>query len=769
MAETISFNELVQIENLTNEQKVIFTFLGRMDTINSNSLSGFINNYLDEYFLQSKDIKNLKIVFDLDKVTFISSFFLRVCFVILKKIEKGNFSIINASQQVNSILKMSGLEKLTNIINKEEQVETYPPFAHFTKIATINDLDEFKRNYRHSIDEPELFWSEQAKKHIKWFKPFDKTLEWNLPVSKWFSNGKLNVCYNCLDKHLNTATENKVAIIWEAEPVINGYPVEKKSLTYKQLYSEVNIFSNVLKNLGIKKGDRIIIYMPMVPEVIIAMLACARIGAVHSVVFAGFSAQAIAERAEDCQASLIITGDQSWRRGKLVPLKENTDKAIELLDSKEKSASLIDKVLVVERTVNQVDIKEGRDFIYSKEHEKALKECEPEIMDSEDVLFILYTSGSTGKPKGIFHTSAGYLLGANLSFKQVMDIQDNDIFWCTADIGWITGHSYVVYGPLSNGATIFLYEGAPDYPNYDRFWKIIEENKITIFYTAPTAIRAFMKWGEEYVNKYNLSSLRLLGTVGEPINPEAWQWYFEIIGKSSCPIVDTWWQTETGSIMISPLPGATPLKPGSAGIPFLGIDIDILDDNGKSVDINTTGNLVIKNPFPSMTRGIWASSERFKQVYWTDFPGYYFTGDSARRDKDDFFWIVGRTDDVIVVSGHNIGTAEVENALVSHHSVAEAAVVGRPDDFKTTVIVAFVTLKTGIVATNELKEELKQKVINMLGHIAKPEEIRFTESLPKTRSGKIIRRLLRQIAAGTELSGDVTTLEDFSVLDKLKS
>lgn len=769
MPEQVNVSEFVHIEPNVETNVICYSFFGKMDTVNSSSLTGFISDSISGFLKNGFEKHRLKVVFDLDKVTFVSSFFLRVCFVVLKSIEKGNFSIINASQQVNNILKMSGLEKVTNILNKDDEVKIFQPFPDFAIKAKLNDPEKFMLQYSDSIENTDTYWKEQALSNIEWIVPFDETLRWDLPNAKWFVNGKLNVSANCLDKHLKTSIADKPAIIWEGEPVTNDKPIEKYTITYRQLYSKVCIFANVLKELGIKKGDRVIIYLPMIPESVVSMLACARIGAIHSVIFAGFSAQAIAERAEDCQAKLIITADESYRRGKLIPLKENVDKAIEILNTKENSVSLVEKVLVFEHTGNPTAKYPERDYFYSELCKNITEYCEPEKMDSEDVLFILYTSGSTGKPKGIFHTSAGYLLGANLTFAGIMDIKHDDIFWCTADIGWITGHSYVVYGPLSNGATVYMYEGAPDYPNYDRFWKIIEENKITIFYTAPTAIRAFMKWGEKWLESHNLSSLRLLGTVGEPINPEAWQWYFENVGKSKCPIVDTWWQTETGSIMLSPLPGATALKPGSVGIPFLGIDADVIDDDGKPVPANQIGNLVIKKPWPSMARGIWASSERFKQVYWSDFPGYYFTGDCARRDNDGFFWIVGRADDVIVVSGHNIGTAEVESALVAHHSIAEAAVVGKPDDFKTTVIVAFVTVKSGIIATDALKDELRQKVAESLGHLAKPDEIRFAEALPKTRSGKIMRRLLRQIAAGTDLSGDVTTLEDFAVLDKLKA
>ncbi len=761
------FNRYLQVSVDPEGQVVSFHFRGRLDTEVSTELSSRVLSVLDREMPAGEERRQWKIVFDLDEVVFVSSLFLRVCFIAVKNAEKGNFSIVHASQQVNSILKMSGLEKVTRILNKDEDVRVFRATEEFARQANVRSLEEFQRSYRRSLEDPEGFWREKALAHIEWFQPFDEVLKWELPVARWFRNGKLNVCYNCLDKHLPTPVADRTALMWEGEPWADGRPLEKRELTYRQLHSEVCAFANVLRNLGIGKGDRVLLYLPMIPEAVIAMLACARIGAIHSVVFAGFSSQAIAERAEDCQACLIITADESFRRGKPVPLKVNVDKALELGSGSADSRLAVSRVLMIERTGRAVPWTEGRDFLYSRERRKGIDSCPPEAVDSEDNLFILYTSGSTGKPKGIYHSSAGYLLGAHLTFRNIMDQKEQDIFWCTADIGWITGHSYVVYGPLSNGATIFLYEGAPDFPECDRFWKIIESNRITIFYTAPTAIRAFMKWGESWLQGRDLGSLRLLGTVGEPINPEAWLWYYENIGKSNCPIVDTWWQTETGSIMISPLPGATCMKPGSVGIPFWGIEPDIVDDQGNPQPVNSIGNLIIRRPWPSMTRGIWASAERFRKVYWSDFPGSYFTGDCARRDADGFYWIVGRTDDVIVVSGHNIGTAEVESALVAHHSVAESAVVGRPDDLKTTVIVAFVVLKSGVPPSDRLVGELRQKVVELLGPLAKPEEIRFSESLPKTRSGKIMRRLLRQIASGTMVSGDVTTLEDFAVLEKL--
>ncbi len=762
-----NYGEFVKFNAYIAHNSLVYCFIGKMDTEISTKLSEFVVEKLKYSLSKEFDKNTAKVIFDLNETTFVSSFFLRVCFVALKEIAPGNFSIINASQQVNSILKMSGLEKVTKILNKEEDVKIFYPSQEFSNNAHIKSIAEYKNIHSNSIENPVQFWGKIAKENIEWYEDFNDVLEWNLPKAKWFLDGKLNVCYNCVDRHLNTEIADKIAIIWEGEPTINDEPIEKKYITYRQLHQEVSLFANVLLELGVKKGDRVIIYMPMIPEAIFALLACARIGAIHSVVFAGFSPQSIADRIIDCQASFVITADESYRRGKIVPLKENVDKAIEICNADGSNSLKIQKVLMIKRTGNNVNLNSEIDCIYDDIKMNVVSNSTPEIMDSEDTLFILYTSGSTGKPKGIYHASAGYLLSVNVSFKHIMDYKNNDIFWCSADIGWVTGHSYIVYGPLSNGATIYLYEGAPDYPNYDRFWKIIETNKITIFYTAPTAIRAFMKWGESCINNSDLSSLRLIGTVGEPINPEAWLWYYENIGKSKCPIVDTWWQTETGSIMISPLPGATPTKPGSAGVPFWGIDALVIDDDGKPVPRNTIGNLVIRQPWPSIARGIWGANERFKQVYWTDYDGYYFTGDSARIDEDGFFWIVGRVDDVIVVSGHNIGAAEVESALVAHHSVAEAAVVGRPDDLKTTVIVAFVTLKSGINATDELIKDLKQNVANMLGHLAKPEEIRFTEALPKTRSGKIMRRLLRQIAAGTDVTGDITTLEDFTVISNL--
>lgn len=769
MPEIQNIHEFVTIETISSENLLVFKFVGKMDYSICDNLSSYILNKLEDFSTDIIDKSKLKINFDLEEVSYVSSLFLRVCFVAIKHIPRGNFTVLNATPQVNDILKMSGLDRVAKILNVQDNGIVIHPPEHFSKNANIESFEEYKKLYTQSINEPETFWRNQALENIKWFSKFDDVLKWELPVAQWFVNGKLNVSYNCLDKHLETPTADKIALIWEGEPYNNGKPIDKKTLTYKQLHLEVCRFSNVLKNMGITKGDRVIIYLPMMPEAVVSMLACARIGAIHSVIFAGFSSQAIADRASDCQAKMIITSDGGYRKGKIVPLKQNVDDAFNHKDENGNHlCNCIDHVLVIKRTDEKVSMKQERDYWLHDELFKVDSESQPEVMDSEDVLFILYTSGSTGKPKGLFHSTAGYLLGAMLSFKYIFDYKDDDIFWCTADVGWVTGHSYVVYGPLANGSTVFLYEGAPDYPQPDRFWEIIEKNKISIFYTAPTAIRAFMKWGEKWVEKYDLSSLRLLGSVGEPINPEAWIWYYENIGKKNCPIVDTWWQTETGSIMISGLPGAIDMKPGSASLPFFGILPEIVDEEGHPIEPNTNGKLIIKRPWPSMARGIWTSAKRYFEVYWSQVPGAYFTGDSARKDNDGYFWIVGRVDDVIVVSGHNIGTAEVENAIESHHSVAEAAVVGRPDDHKTTVIIAFVSLKEGKTPSKELEAELRQHIINDIGHIAKPEEIRFTESLPKTRSGKIMRRFLRQIAAGTEITGDITTLEDFSVLEKLK-
>jgi acetyl-CoA synthetase len=663
--------------------------------------------------------------------------------------------------------KTSTASGITSVLHEKR---VFRPPKEFARNARITSLAQYRRLYNESIRSPEKFWGRQAKSELLWFKPWKRVLQWNLPFAKWFVGGKLNVSFNCLDRHLNTPTANKAALIWEGEPATDGKPGEERTLTYKQLHREVCRFANVLKRNGLKKGDRAIIYLPMVPEAAIAMLACARIGAVHSVVFGGFSAQSVADRIFDSKAKMVITADGGFRRGAIVPLKKNVDEALTLKDaSGNLLGETIERVIVLRRAQNEVQFEEGRDVWWHEELKKVESDCPAEKMDSEAPLFILYTSGSTGKPKGILHTTAGYLLGVKLTSKYVFDLRDTDVFWCTADVGWVTGHSYVVYGPLANGATSLLYEGAPNWPEPDRFWRIVEKYGVNILYTAPTAIRAFMKWGKEWPQKHDLSSLRLLGTVGEPINPEAWIWYHEVIGGQRCPVVDTWWQTETGGIMITPLPGAIATKPGSATVPMFGVLPEVVDDSGKAVRRNTGGKLVIRKPWPSMLRGIWGDPQRYKEIYWSEVKGSYFTGDGCRQDEDGYFWIVGRIDDVLNVAGHRIGTAEVESALVSNQKVAEAAVVGRPDELKGQALVAFVTLKGGVKAEPGLRDELRNHVSKEIGPVAKPDDIRFAEALPKTRSGKIMRRLLKQIAAGTEIRGDTTTLEDFGVLAKLSS
>jgi acetyl-CoA synthetase len=623
----------------------------------------------------------------------------------------------------------------------------------FAKNARIKSLDQYRRMYRESIRQPEKFWAREASE-LLWRAKWKKVLKWKAPLAKWFVGGKLNISENCLDRHLTGPRRNKAAIIWEGEPG------EKRTLTYQQLHREVCRFANVLKRNNIKKGDRVIIYLPNIPEAAIAMLACARIGAVHSVVFGGFSADSIRDRIVDSGAIALITADGSYRRGGIVPLKKNVDDAL-------RDGTSVKRVIVFRRAGNDIHIEEGRDVWWHRELDYVDANCQATPLDSEHPLYLLYTSGSTGKPKGILHTTGGYLVGVYATTKYVFDIRDEDIFWCTADVGWVTGHSYIVYGPLTNGATVVMYEGAPNWPEPDRFWKIIAENRINILYTAPTAIRAFIRWGEKWVKKHDLSSLRLLGTVGEPINPEAWMWYHKNIGGGRCPIVDTWWQTETGAIMITPLPGAIPTKPGSATLPFFGVDPAVVDASGHEVGPNVGGKLIICRPWPSMLRTIYGDKERYRKQYWSEFKGNYLTGDGARRDEDGYFWIVGRIDDVLNVAGHRLGTSEIESALVSHVRVAEAAVVGRPDELKGQGVVAFVTLKTGVDATRELKDQLRDHVGTHIGAIAKPDEVRFAEALPKTRSGKIMRRLLKEIASGAKVTGDTTTLEDFSVLAKL--
>ena len=635
-----------------------------------------------------------------------------------------------------------------------EETRVFPPPAEFAADAHIKSFEEYEKIYNRAAENPEEFWASVAE-NLHWFKKWDTVLEWEEPFAKWFVGGRINASYNCLDRHLDSWRKNKAAIIWEGEPG------ETRTLTYQQLHRQVSKFANVMKKLGVKSGDRVALYMPLVPELAIAMLACARIGATHTVIFGGFSADAIRDRVNDGECKLIVTADGGYRRGAEIKLKETVDKAVAESPS-------VENVIVFRRTETKIAMKIGRDYWWHELMETVSDDCPAEELDSEHPLFILYTSGTTGKPKGILHTTGGYLTGTYITTKWVFDLKDEDTYWCTADIGWVTGHSYVVYGPLANGATVFMYEGAPNHPEPDRFWKLVERHKINILYTAPTAIRAFIKWGEQYPLKHDLSSLRLLGTVGEPINPEAWMWYHIIIGKNKCPIVDTWWQTETGAIMISPLPGATPTVPGTATRPFPGILMDIQTKAGKSVPANEGGYLVVTKPFPSMLRTIWGDDERYKKTYWSEIPHVYFAGDGARRDERGYFWIMGRVDDVINVSGHRLGTAEVESALVSHPAVAEAAVVGKPDELKGQAISAFVTLEGGRRGGDELKAELRAHVAKEIGSLAKPDDIRFTDMLPKTRSGKIMRRLLREIAAGNQIAGDTTTLEDFSVLEKLR-
>jgi acetyl-CoA synthetase len=630
----------------------------------------------------------------------------------------------------------------------------FPPPSEFIAKAHIKSLEEYERLYRQSIEDPEAFWAGTARQ-LHWFKPWEKVLEWNLPWAKWFVGGQLNLSYNCVDRHALGQRAEKIALIWEGEPG------EIRRLTYAELHVEVQRFANALKALGIQKGDRVAIYMGMTPELAIALLACARIGAVHSVIFGGFAAHAITDRVNDAGCVAVLTQDTSYRRGSEIQLKRTVDEALA-------ACPTVNNVVVYRRTGSEVNMTPGRDHWWHDLVAKAAPECAAEPLDSEDPLYILYTSGTTGKPKGLVHTTGGYAVQTYLTTKYVFDLRDEDIYWCTADIGWVTGHSYVVYGPLQNGATVLMYEGAPNFPDFSRFWKIIDDHRVTVFYTAPTAIRAFIKWGNESVEKHRLDTLRLLGTVGEPINPEAWMWYRETIGHNRCPIVDTWWQTETGAIMISPIPGAVPTKPGSATRPFFGIQPEVVTRTGEPVAAGSGGLLVIRKPWPSMARTVFGDPERYLKTYWSDVPGCYFTGDGARQDADGYFWLMGRVDDVINVSGHRLGTMEVESALVAHPKVAEAAVVGRPDDLKGQAIAAFVTLESGNQPSNELKEELRRWVAKEIGSLARPDEIRFSEALPKTRSGKIMRRLLRDLATHGEIKGDVTTLEDFSVIAKLR-
>jgi acetyl-CoA synthetase len=643
----------------------------------------------------------------------------------------------------------------TNIESMMHEERVFPPPEGFSQSANIKSMEEYERLRTEAHDSPEAFWGRMAEE-LHWFKKWERVLEWNLPHAKWFVGGKTNVSYNCLDRHLQTWRRNKAAIIWEGEPG------DTRTLTYQQLHTEVCSFANVLKRAGVERGDRVALYLPLIPELAIAMLACARLGATHSIIFGGFSSAALIDRINDAGCKLVVTADGGWRRGSEVKLKPAVDEAL-------KATPTVKTCIVVRRTGTKIQMEAGRDYWWHELMETVDANCPAEELDSEHPLYILYTSGTTGKPKGILHTTAGYLLQCHLTSKWVFDLKDEDIYWCTADIGWVTGHSYVVYGPLSNGATVLMYEGAPNHPEPDRFWRIIERHQVNIFYTAPTAIRAFIKWGEHWPLKHDLTSLRLLGTVGEPINPEAWMWYQKIIGKDRCPIVDTWWQTETGAIMIAPIPGATPTKPGSATRPLPGIEMDVMTRSGEEVGTGEGGYLVIKRPWPSMLRTIWGDDERYRKQYWSEIEGVYFAGDGARRDKDGYYWIMGRVDDVINVSGHRLGTAEIESALVSHEAVAEAAVVARPDELKGSGIVAFVTLEGTHEASDTLKEELRKHVAKEIGALARPDEIRFSDQLPKTRSGKIMRRLLREIATSGAISGDVTTLEDLSVLEKLRA
>jgi acetyl-CoA synthetase len=644
-----------------------------------------------------------------------------------------------------------------------QEQRLFQPPAEFSQAAHIKSLDQYEQLYAKAAADPAAFWAELAEQELDWFEKWDQVLDWQPPFAKWFVGGKMNITYNCLDRHLKTWRRNKAALIWEGEPG------DSRTYTYAQLHREVCQIANVLKTLGVAKGDRVGIYMPMVPEAAIAMLACARIGAPHTVIFGGFSAEALKDRLKDAEAKLVITADGGFRKDKTIALKPAVDKALE-----HNSVPSVQNVLVVQRTKEDVTMQAGRDHWWHDLQSQASADCPPEPMDSEDMLFILYTSGTTGKPKGVVHTTAGYNLYTHMTLKWAFDLQDTDVYWCTADVGWITGHSYIVYGPLSNGATSLMYEGVPRPSNPGCFWDVVEKYGVNIFYTAPTAIRAFIKLGDEHPNRRDLSSLRLLGSVGEPINPEAWMWYHRVIGGERCPIVDTWWQTETGGFMITPLPGATPTKPGSATRPFPGILADVVDLEGNPVADNEGGYLIIRHPWPSMMRTVYGDDARFRRTYWEHIPPQngayvYFAGDGVRRDSDGYFWIMGRVDDVINVSGHRLGTMEIESALVSHPAVAEAAVVGRKDDLKGEDVFAFVTLEGTYSGSDALKAELKQHVVQEIGAIARPGEIQFADALPKTRSGKIIRRFLRNLASGEELVGDASTMEDQSVLDQLRS
>jgi len=643
-------------------------------------------------------------------------------------------------------------DSITSVMTEDR---IFPPSEAFAQDARIGSMAAYKKLRRQAERDPDTFWSQVAGE-LHWDRPWKEVLRWRAPHAKWFVGGKTNLSVNCLDRHCDGWRRTKAAIIWEGEPG------EIRTITYGQLQAEVERFAGVLRRHGVKRGETVAIYMGMVPEAAVAMLACARIGAVHNVVFGGFSADALRERMNDSHAVLLVTQDCAWRRGAEVPLKTAADAAVADVPS-------LRSTIVLRRTGREVPMTEGRDTWWHEEMAAPAGNGRPEKLDSEHPLFVLYTSGSTGKPKGIQHTLGGYMVWMYYTTLNVFDLRKDDIYWCTADIGWVTGHSYVVYGPLLTGATVLMYEGAPNHPTPARFWEIIERHRVSVLYTAPTAIRAFMRWGDEHPKAHDLGSLRLLGTVGEPINPEAWMWYHRTIGGERCPIVDTWWQTETGGIMISPLPGATPTKPGSATLPLPGVDIEVVRKDGSVCKPNEGGYLVIRQPWPSMLRTLFGDDARYRSTYWSQYKGWYFTGDGARRDRDGYFWVIGRVDDVVNVSGHRLGTAEIESSLVSYHSVAEAAVVARPDELKGNALIAFVTLKNSELPSEQLRAALREHVTREIGAIARPDEIRFTESLPKTRSGKIMRRLLREIATTGEVRGDTTTLEDFSALEQLRS
>ncbi len=639
---------------------------------------------------------------------------------------------------------------LTTVLAEERR---FKPAQGFRERARIRSLEDYERLYRRSLDEPEAFWSEVADE-LHWFDRWETVQTWEAPYARWFEGGTTNLSYNALDLQVERGLANKVALFWEGEPG------DRRVITYADLLRDVCRFANALKSQGVTKGDRVAIYLPLVPEAIVAMLACARIGAPHSVVFGGFSAHALADRIEDAGAKVVVTADGGFRRGQVLPLKPAVDEAL-------RRCPTVETVFVVRRAKNDVDMEPGRDVWYHDAVRYAAPTCPAEPLPAEHPSFILYTSGSTGTPKGVLHTTGGYQTAAYLTTRTVFDLRDNDVFWCTADVGWVTGHTYVAYGPLLNGATQVIYEGAPTAPTPARFWEIVERYRVSVFYTAPTAIRAFMRLGEEHPAKHDLSSLRLLGTVGEPINPEAWMWYRRVIGGDRCPIVDTWWQTETGAIMITTLPGVHDAKPGSAGVPFFGVEASIVNASGESVEAGQGGYLVLERPWPSMLRTVYGDDARYERTYWSEFPGRYFAGDGARVDADGYHWIMGRVDDVLNVSGHRLGTMEIESALVSHPTVAEAAVVGRPDEVKGTGIVAFVTLEGGRTGNEKLRQELRAHVAKEIGAIARPDDLRFADALPKTRSGKIMRRLLRQVAIGEDVTGDVSTLEDRAVVESL--